>query len=257
MQPIKAALQAANAANQLLLKNFHKLHKQDYQAKSAHELVTSTDRACNLLIQKILKKHFPGIGVISEEGHNRPSRLHWIIDPLDGTTNFVLHIPFFGVSIALADGNDILFGIITCPATGEKFIAARGHGAEKNGKALKLNSAKPLNQTIIGYGYSHSAKSLHASLVLAEKLSSQVRAVRHSGSTALDMAYLAAGRLDAVIIANPVNIWDVAAGIIIVKEAGGAVLDQFGKTWINENSDLYAGQTKILAKLRPYAKYCK
>jgi len=256
MQPIKAALQAAKAADQLLLKNFHRLHSQDYKAKSAHELVTATDKAANLLIQKILKKSLPKIGILSEEGHNHNSKVRWIIDPLDGTTNFILHIPFFGVSLALAEGDEILFGIITCPATKEIFIAAKNQGAKKNGKALTVNPSRPLKQTIIGYGYSHSAKSLHASLTLAKKLSYCVRAVRHSGSTALDMAYLAAGRLDAVIIANPVNIWDVAAGMVIVKEAGGKILDQKGNVWKNQNSDLYAGPNTLLNKLRSYAKTC-
>ncbi|RJO59203.1 inositol monophosphatase [Candidatus Parcubacteria bacterium] len=254
MQPIKIALQAARAADQLLLKNFKKLHQSDVRAKSAHELVTATDKAANALIQKILKRHFPNIGILSEEGHNRKSKLRWIIDPLDGTTNFVLHIPFFGVSIALAEGSEILFGIITCPATNEIFIGAKNQGAYKNPKPLKLNPVRNLKQTIIGYGYSHSARSLHASLALAEKLSYRVRAVRHSGSTALDMAYLAAGRLDAVIIAGPVNLWDVAAGMIIVKEAGGEILDQKGQPWRSKASDLYAGRPKLLNNLRKYAK---
>ncbi len=253
MQPIAVAKRAADAAGKLLLNRFKHLHARDVDAKSAHELVTSADRAANLLIQRTLRKAFPAIGVLSEEGHNRPGKLRWVIDPLDGTTNFVLHVPFFGVSIALMEGDTSLFGIITCPPTGETFIGARGQGATKNGKQLHRHPSRPLNQAIIGYGYSHSIRSLHASLVIAEKLSHKLRAVRHAGSTALDLAYLAAGRLDAVIIAGPINLWDVAAGVVIAREAGCAVQDESGKTWTPKNRDLYAGPEPMLEHIRRYA----
>lgn len=250
MQPITIAKRAANQAGKLLLKHFKNLHQRDVDAKSAHELVTSADRAANLLIQRTLRRAFPAIGVLSEEGHNRPGKLRWVIDPLDGTTNFVLHVPFFGVSIALMEGDKSLFGIIACPPTGEIFIGANGQGATKNGKILHRHPSYPLKQAIIGYGYSHSIRSLHASLVMAEKLSHKLRAVRHAGSTALDLAYLAAGRLDAVIIAGPINLWDVAAGVVIAQEAGCAVQDEKGKVWTPKSRDLYAGPTAELRELR-------
>ncbi|MEK7570178.1 MAG: inositol monophosphatase [Patescibacteria group bacterium] len=249
MQPIAIATRAANQAGKLLLQRFQHLHARDVNAKSAHELVTVADKAANRLIQKMLRQAFPAIGVLSEEGHNRPGRLRWVIDPLDGTTNFVLHVPFFGVSIALMDGNMPLFGVITCPPTKEIFIGARGQGATKNGQALRRQPAPPLRQAIIGYGYTHSARSLRASLVLAERLSHRVRSVRHAGSTALDLAYLAAGRLDAVIIAGPINLWDVAAGVIIAQEAGYAVQDGKGKVWTPKSHDVFAGPISLLKKL--------
>ena len=252
MQPIAIATRAAHAAGKLLLKKFQNLHVRDVDAKSAHELVTAADRASNLLIQKQLRKAFPSIGVLSEEGHNRPGKLRWVIDPLDGTTNFVLHVPFFGVSIALMDGDRPLFGVITCPPTGETFIGAHGQGATKNGKPLHRHPSRPLHQAIIGYGYSHSIRSLHASLVIAEKLSHKLRGVRHAGSTALDLAYLAAGRLDGVIIAGPINLWDVAAGVVIAQEAGSAIQDQRGKAWTPKSKDLYAGPVTILSNIRRY-----
>lgn len=252
-QPITIAKRAADQAGKLLLKRFQNLHRSDVDAKSAHELVTSADRAANLLIQRTLRKAFPAIGVLSEEGYNRPGKLRWVIDPLDGTTNFVLHVPFFGVSIALMEGDKSLFGIITCPPTGETFIGAHNQGATKNGKPLHRHPSRPLNQSIIGYGYSHSLGSLHASLVIAEKLSHKLRAVRHAGSTALDLAYLAAGRLDAVIIAGPINLWDVAAGVVIAQEAGCAVQNERGKIWTPKSRDLYAGPLLMLTKLRHFA----
>ena len=250
MQPIAIATRAAHAAGKLLLTRFQNLHARDVDAKSAHELVTAADRSANLLIQKYLRTAFPRIGVLSEEGHNRPGKLRWVIDPLDGTTNFVLHVPFFGVSIALMDGDTPLFGVITCPPTGETFIGARNQGATKNGKILRAHRSRPLTQAIIGYGYSHSLKSLHASLVIAEKLSHHLRAVRHAGSTALDLAYLAAGRLDAVIIAGPINLWDVAAGVVIAQESGCSLQDQGGRPWTPESRDLYAGPTSMLQHIR-------
>jgi myo-inositol-1(or 4)-monophosphatase len=249
MQPITIAKHAADGAGKLLLKRFQSLHRRDVDAKSAHEFVTSADRAANLLIQRTLRKAFPAIGVLSEEGHNRPGKLRWVIDPLDGTTNFILHVPFFGVSIALMEGDKSLFGVITCPPTGETFIGAHGLGATKNGKALHRHPSRPLRQAIIGYGYSHSFRSLHASLVIAEKLSHRLRAVRHAGSTALDLAYLAAGRLDAVIIAGPINLWDVAAGVVIAREAGCAVEDERGQQWKPASHNLYAGPIALLTKL--------
>ncbi|MEK7631848.1 MAG: inositol monophosphatase [Patescibacteria group bacterium] len=254
MQPITIAKRAADQAGKLLLKRFQNLHRRDVDAKSAHELVTSADKAANLLIQRTLRKAFPNIGVLSEEGHNRPGKLRWVIDPLDGTTNFVLHVPFFGVSIALMDGDTPLFGVITCPPTKETFIGARGQGATKNGKPMHRHSSRPLNQAIIGYGYSHSSRSLHASLVIAEKLSHHLRSVRHAGSTALDLAYLATGRLDAVIIAGPINLWDVAAGVVIAEEAGSALQDEHGKTWTPKSRDLYAGPPATLKALRHFTR---
>ena len=252
MQPIAIAKRAADQAGKLLLQRFQNLHSRDVDAKSAHELVTAADKAANLLIQRMLRKAFPAIGVLSEEGHNHPGKLRWVIDPLDGTTNFVLHVPFFGVSIALMEEDKPLFGIITCPPTNETFIGARNQGAMKNGKTLHRHPSRPLSQAIIGYGYSHSIRSLHASLVIAEKLSQKLHAVRHAGSTALDLAYLAAGRLDGVIIAGPINIWDVAAGVVIAEESGCAIQDQLGKVWSPKSRDLYAGPQPLLAKLRHY-----
>lgn len=253
MQPITIATRAAAAAGKLLLQRFTNLHRRDVDVKSAHELVTAADRASNLLIQKYLQKAFPNIGVLSEEGRNRPGKLRWVIDPLDGTTNFVLHVPFFGVSIALMEGDTPLFGVITCPPTGEVFIGARGQGATKNGKSLQRHRSLPLPQAIIGYGYSHSIRSLHASLVIAEKLSHHLRAVRHAGSTALDLAYLAAGRLDAVIIAGPINLWDVAAGVVIAEEAGCVLQNERGSQWTPKSRDLYAGPSKQIQALRKLA----
>lgn len=252
MQPITIAKRAADAAGKLLIKRFQNLHTRDVDAKSAHELVTAADKSANLLIQKHLRKAFPNIGILSEEGHNHPAKLRWVIDPLDGTTNFVLHVPFFGVSIALIDGNMPLFGIITCPPTGETFIGAQGQGATKNNKPLRRHPSRPLSQAIIGYGYSHSIRSLHASLVIAEKLSHKLRAVRHAGSTALDLAYLAAGRLDTVIIAGPINLWDVAAGVVIAQEAGCAIQNERGEKWTLTSRDLYAGPKEMLVNIRKY-----
>lgn len=252
MQPITIAKRAADAAGKLLLQRFQHLHRRDVDAKSAHELVTAADKAANLLIQKHLRKAFPRIGVLSEEGHNHPGKLRWVIDPLDGTTNFVLHVPFFGVSIALVENETPLFGVITCPPTGESFIGARNQGATKNGHPLRRHPSRPLSQAIIGYGYSHSIRSLHASLVIAEKLSHHLRAVRHAGSTALDLAYLAAGRLDTVIIAGPINLWDVAAGVVIAQEAGCALQDGRGRAWSPKSRDLYAGPLPTLNQIRRY-----
>lgn len=254
MQPILVAQHAATTAGKFLLRRFRFLHRTDAHAKSAHELVTAADRTSNKLIQKSLKQAFPAIGFLSEEGNNRPGKLRWVVDPLDGTTNFVLHVPFFGVSIALMDGDEVLFGIITCPPTGEKFIAARGQGAERNGHPLWMTKPRPLREAIIGYGYSHSLPSLHSSLAMAEQLSFHTRSVRHAGSTALDLAYLAAGRLDAVIIAGPVNIWDVAAGVCIVREAGAVIQNEKGGTWIPTSKDLYAGAAPLLKRIRSIRK---
>lgn len=254
MQPIALAQKTATAAGKLLLQRFRKLHRVDATAKSAHELVTAADKASNVLIQRTLRKAFPTIGFLSEEGGNKPGKLRWVVDPLDGTTNFVLHVPFFGVSIALMDGDDVLFGIVTCPPTGERFVAARNQGAERNGRPLRMVRARPLRETIIGYGYSHSLPSLHASLEMAERLSWHARSVRHAGSTALDLAYTAASRLDAVIIAGPVHLWDVAAGVCIVREAGGVVQNEKGSSWSPKSANLYAGQFVTLKRIRTIGK---
>ena len=204
-------IRASEKASKVLIRDFGEVEKLQVSIKSPTDFVSSADtKAEKIIIQELLKAK-KNYSIISEEIgiiNNKNSENIWIIDPIDGTTNFLHGIPHFAISIALKSNNEIIAGVIYDPIKDEMFYAEKNNGAFINNKRIRVSKKKNINYCLFGTG------------------SSEIKMVqlttRNSGSAALDMAYVAAGRYDGYF-QNNLNLWDIAAGIIIVNEAGGVI----------------------------------
>lgn len=235
--------------------------------KSKIDLVTQADHESEALILSAIKARYPQHGILAEESgslvidHPDASELVWIVDPLDGTTNFAHKFPVFSVSIAVRDAADLLIGVIYDPLRDECFSAMRGAGAFLNGQPIRVSQTDALDTSLLATGFpytSHTAEdnNTEAFSVFARK----AQGIRRAGSAALDMAYVACGRFDGYweLIVQP---WDVAAGIVMVREAGGRVTDYTGdgdtfrmldaRRTLTTNGHIHAAMLETLRSLYP------
>ena len=192
--------------------------------KSANNLVTHVDHTAEDRIVEALEKLLPDAGFIAEEGSgDRAERLNWVIDPLDGTTNFAHKFPIFSVSMALRDGDELLIGVVYDPLRDECFTAARGLGAKLNGVPFSVSTTEALDQALLATGFPYDDFGYEAEYMdLLRELMHRTRGIRRLGSAAADLAYVACGRFEA-FYEYGLNSWDVAAGVLLVREAGGRV----------------------------------
>ncbi len=192
---------------------------------SATDMVSAADRDAEALIRRGLREARPDDGLLGEEGSKRDSESgrRWVVDPLDGTTNFLYGIPQWAVSIAL-EGE---LGVVFDPVAGELFTAVRGQGASINGSPLRLGAPPPLETALVATGFGYDAERRGKQAAVLTRVLPQIRDIRRAGAAALDLAWLAAGRLDGYY-ERGLNAWDWAAARIIVEEAGGAVADLDG-----------------------------
>jgi len=231
---IYAAITAAQAAGERLRQVFgHDLHVNE---AFAHDIKLAADVECQDLIYKILLEHFPKTRCIGEEGDsNNPgdpnAEYEWIVDPIDGTMNLAMGIPHFCVSIAAREAatQKIVLGVIYDPLRRELFTAQRGSGAYLNGIRMKVSTRTTLGEAVLAVGFAKSQESINHCLELYQFYGNAARKLRAMGSAALDLAYVASGRLDAYI-EQGVNLWDIAAGIVLVEEAGGVVETEVKKS---------------------------
>jgi myo-inositol-1(or 4)-monophosphatase len=222
--------QAARKAGESLLHDF--LHREDLiiESKEHSSFVTEADRRSEDMIVEILRKAYPDWGILGEEGTDYASSkdgYRWIIDPLDGTTNFLHGIPDWSVTMALEKQGEIVAGITYDPTRNELYVAEKGQGAFLNGKRLQISQKNELNRFIINLdmGFSrHDVKAVKELSAASEKVYALEGHVHNGRGMALGMAYLAAGRCD-LLHSWSVYPWDYAAGIILVQEAGGIVTD--------------------------------
>jgi myo-inositol-1(or 4)-monophosphatase len=222
---IYAAITAAQAAGESLRRAFG--HDLKVNSTYAHDIKLAADVECQDLIYKILLEHFPNTRCLGEEGNHPgdPNAQHeWIVDPIDGTMNLAMGIPHFCVSIAARETatERIVLGVIYDPLRNELFTAERGSGAYLNGIRLKVSTRTKLSEAVLAVGFAKSQESIDHCLELYKVYGNAARKLRAMGSAALDLAYVAAGRLDAYI-EQGVNLWDIAAGVVLVEEAGGVV----------------------------------
>ncbi len=215
MQSISANLnimiKAAEKASKTLIRDFGEIEKLQVSIKGPTDFVSNADTKAEKIIIEELKKARPYYSIISEEDGseiNKDKNNTWIIDPIDGTTNFLHGIPHFAISIALKSNNEIVSGVIYDPIKDEMFYAEKENGVFLNNKRIKVSKRKKLNSCLFATGG-----------VLKNKIELPLR---KTGSAALDIAYVAAGRFDGYF-QNDLNLWDIAAGIIILKEAGGII----------------------------------
>src|SRR3954464_4375914 len=223
---INVMVKAARRAGRSLKRDLGEIENLQVSLKGPANFVTMADRRAEEMLYSDLSKARPGYGFIGEEGGSRvgDDKTHtWIVDPLDGTTNFLHGIPQFAISIGLQREGTLIAGVIYNPANEELYIAERGKGAFLNDQRLRVAGRRKLDECVIGCGLPHIGRGYHElSRNEMTELQPRVAGLRRFGSAALDMAYIAAGRFDGYWERN-LSPWDMAAGTIIVREAGGIV----------------------------------
>ena len=222
MDPLDLAIAAARAAGALLRSHFGSA--LDVNSLEAHDIKLELDVQSQTLITSMVLDQFPDHAIYGEESiaGNQSSPFHWIIDPIDGTVNFFYGIPHFCISIALRENSDILLGVIYDPIRDELWQVRKGGPPLLNGKPCAVSKRAAVSESILSVGFSKHKSSIDSGLPLFTDLVYRARKCRMMGSAALDMAYVASGRLDAYI-EQSVSLWDVAAGILLVEAAGGSV----------------------------------
>ena len=228
-------IKASEKASKILIRDFGEIEKLQVSKKGPSDFVTNSDLRVEKIIIEELKKAKPNYSIISEENgieNNKDKNNTWIIDPIDGTVNFLHGIPHFAISIALRSNNEIVSGLIFDPIKNEMFFAEKDNGAFFNNHRIRVSKKNELNDCLFATGGKMSQEP---------DLS-----YRKSGCAALDMAYVASGRYDGYFQYN-LNLWDIAAGIVLVKEAGG-ILNQIDLSH-NKNIKIIASSTVINSKL--------
>jgi myo-inositol-1(or 4)-monophosphatase len=225
------AINLARDAGNLLKEKFNSKHEVHY--KGEINLVTEADKMSEDLIITAINSSFPDHGILSEESpaQNSSAKLRWIIDPLDGTTNYAHGYPVFCVSIALENEGVIVLGVIYDPLREDMFVAVRGSGAYLNGKKLKVSPTATLSRSLLATGFPYDIRmSKDNNLNYFNLMAVEAQAIRRAGAAALDIAYLAAGRFDGFWELKLMP-WDVAAGCLMVEESGGVISDMSGGQW--------------------------
>ena len=220
---LMAAVEAAQAAGGFLRAHFGQPLNVD--ANEALDIKLEVDRRAQELIERILLGRFPGHAFLGEEGVRgvTGSRYEWIVDPIDGTVNFFFGIPHFAVSIALRHAGKIIVGVVYDPMRDELWTAEATGPALLNGKPVHVSARTEMSDAVVSVGVAKSLESIDHGMKLFDRLVRQVKKCRMMGSAALDIAYVACGRLDAYI-EGQISIWDIAAGLLLVERAGGQVL---------------------------------
>ena len=234
---LSVAIEAARQAGQLQLDGL----KQPIVVREAtrHDIKLQTDVECETLIRRLLCEAFPDHTILGEEGGGEIDAQvpTWIVDPLDGTVNYSRRLPHFCTSIALQIADEIVAGVVYAPVTGEMFTAEAGAGAYLNGERISVSAVDSLERAIITMGFSKSVETLTYMLTEMNDLAHAVQKIRILGAAALDLAYIADGRLDG-FIEYGLRSWDIAAGILLIREAGGHVdLSPVGKYSWNVRAD--------------------
>ena len=215
------------------------------------DFVTNVDKKAEAAIIDILQQAYPEHGILAEESGTQAedSEFQWIIDPLDGTTNYLHGFPQFSVSIALKVKNRLEVGVIYDPIAQELFTASRGNGALLNDKKIRVTGHKGLNNALLGTGFPYYDQSyLDTYIETMKSLMQKTAGLRRPGSAALDLAWLAAGRIDGFWEFN-LKAWDIAAGALIVREAGGIVSDFENKDGYLESGDIIAAAPKVFPEM--------
>ncbi|MEO7387127.1 MAG: inositol monophosphatase family protein [Gammaproteobacteria bacterium] len=249
---LNTAVQAARRAGDIAVRALSRLDQLEIRAKARNEYVTQVDQAAEQAILESIRKRYPDHAFLAEEsGRSGDHEFTWIVDPLDGTTNFVHGFPTFSVSIALRRHDTLEVGVVYDPCRQELFTAMRGRGAQLDGKRIRVSERKDLDGTLIGTGfpYRSNARWMKTYLQMLGSVMENSAGVRRPGSAALDLSYVAAGRLDGFFEFG-LEIWDTAAGTLMIQEAGGLVTGLTGKASHLESGDVLAGNPKVHEALR-------
>jgi myo-inositol-1(or 4)-monophosphatase len=224
---LEGAIEIAHRAGSLLRYYFER--RVRFELKGDFDLVTEADRASEKLVVEELKARFPDHGIVAEEGggHESPSEYRWYVDPLDGTTNFAHGYPVWNVTLALEKCGELIAGVIFDPSRDELFTCEKGGGAFLNGGRIHVSRAPELNESLFSTGFPSRRRHLDVNIHFYHQLAMATHGVRRGGAAAIDLAYVACGRLDGYWEFG-LSPWDMAAGKLMVSEAGGICTDMHG-----------------------------
>jgi myo-inositol-1(or 4)-monophosphatase len=253
MSPLLTAMtEAARAAGEGLIQDFARARDLEIRSKVGPDFVSQADLRAEETIKRSLAAYAPSYAFHGEEGGRtggESSDLTWLVDPLDGTTNFLWGAPLFGTCIALARGDEVLAGVINLPVLGEMYWAEQGGGAFRNGQLIRVSNRFRIEDSVIAFGIPHAGKPghdrFHAEMA---RLTVRATGVRRTGSAAVDLAYVACGRFDAYA-ERIVCAWDIAAGAGIIIEAGGAAADADGGPLKLHGGSICAGAKGLVAPI--------
>lgn len=245
---VKAARRAATIINRASMQ----IDLLPVQTKSPNDFVTEVDRAAEAAIIDVLRDAYPQHGILAEEsGQSGEGEYQWIIDPLDGTTNFIHGFPQYAISIALARNGVLEQAVVFDPTRNELFTASKGAGAYLNERRIRVSKRIRLSESLIGTGFPfREFDHVDAYLAMFRDLTQRTAGIRRPGAAALDLAYVACGRLDGFWEMG-LQPWDMAAGVLLIQEAGGLVSDLAGDTDFMRSGNIVAGGPKVFGQLLP------
>lgn len=252
---LNIAIKAARRAGQIINRASNDLDLLKVTAKQPNDFVTEVDKAAEAAIIETLMEAYPGYGILAEESGTtagkggRDSEYQWIIDPLDGTTNFIHGLPQYAVSIALAKGNVIEQAVVFDPNRNELFTASKGAGAFLNERRIRVSRRTKLGEALIGTGFPYRMfDKIDLYLAIFKELAEKTAGQRRPGAAALDLAYVACGRYDGFWEFG-LSPWDMAAGALLISEAGGLISDLRGEGSYLETGNVIAGTPKVFGPL--------
>lgn len=254
---LNIAVRAARSAGNVITRNRDRIDQLSIQTKDRNDFVSEVDRQAEREIIHILRKAYPNHGILAEEsGVREGDDYQWIIDPLDGTTNFLHGFPHFAVSIGLRHKGRLEQAVIYDPVQQELFTATRGSGAHLNDRRIRVSPRRELDGALLGTGFPFRAQQhLDPYLDMFRALFPHTAGIRRAGSAALDLAYVAAGRLDGFWEIG-LSVWDMAAGVLLIQEAGGLSGDFIGGHDFLKHGNIVAANPKlfpiILKTIRPH-----
>ncbi|WP_439133605.1 inositol monophosphatase family protein [Pseudomaricurvus sp.] len=257
MEPmLNIALRAARKAGELIERALERVDVVAFEEKGRNDFVSEVDKAAEKEVIYHLRKAFPDHAIWGEEtghsaGSGKGADYEWIIDPLDGTTNFLHGIPHFAVSIACLYKGQIEHAVVLNPMSREEFTASRGKGAALNGRRIRVSERRGLGGALIGTGIpfnGYAFENITPYLAALQEIAGQTAGIRRPGAASLDLAYVAAGRFDGFWEMN-LQAWDVAAGILLVKEAGGLVSDFKGGNTSMDSGNIVCAPPKVFKPL--------
>jgi myo-inositol-1(or 4)-monophosphatase len=250
---VNIAVKAARKAGELIARAQIDLNKLTIEEKAPNDFVSNIDQKAEFIIRDVIQQAYPTHSILGEEQgftENEESNTVWIIDPIDGTQNFIKGLPFFAVSIGIKEDGKLTHGVIYDPMRQELFTATRGKGAFLNSR-IRVSDKRGLNSALVATGFPHYNKENWSQYQTSlQTIFSQVADIRYLGSAALALAYVACGRLDGYWESG-LKEWDIAAGALLVKEAGGFVTDFSGQENYLQSGDVVAGPIKLLKELLP------
>ncbi|HHB13327.1 MAG TPA: inositol monophosphatase [Chromatiales bacterium] len=247
---VNIATQAARDAGRIILRYSNRLDAIAVESKARNDFVSEVDRAAEQTIIQRIRRAYPRHAILAEEsGHRGGGEFEWIIDPLDGTTNYLHGIPHYAVSIALRHRGELKMGVIYDPFKEELFCAARGEGATLNNRRIRVSRRRSLSGALLGTGIPFRPnQNLDLYLETLKALIPDTAGVRRAGSAALDLAYVAAGRFDG-FWEFKLHPWDMAAGVVLIREAGGLVGDLQGGQNFLKTGDILAAPPRIFQQM--------